>query len=451
MHATLEAEHPLGDELTIHRYRLDNGLTALLLADPSAPIFSYQTWFRVGSRNEQPGRTGMAHFFEHLMFGATRDRAPGEFDRLIEERGGDNNAATWNDWTFYRTSMPAADLELAVQLEADRMHSLVLDDQHIETERGVIINERKERVEDDIDGFLDENLYKLAFTRHPYRWPTIGWMDDIRGLCKSDIHAFYRTYYAPNNATIVLCGDFAEDHALDLLARYYGDMKPAEIPAETIEPEPEPAGERGRRFGKPVGADRLLLGYQVPGQSDPDWLIVDFIAALLGGGPSARLYRRLVVDREMATSMDCGVPPFRDPCLFRIGVSLTRDHHADQALDEIDRAIEDLCTRPVPQAELDKVKNCVETELWAGLEDCDGKAEAFGHYQTTLGDFREFFAMTRRMSAITAEDIQRVAARYLVPGRRTTIIAEPDPNSPAADDDIDDIDDDSTAREEDMT
>jgi zinc protease len=425
MRWTLDAEHALGRQ-TIRRYLWPNGLRLILLADPSAPIFSYQTWFRVGSRHEQPGRTGMAHFFEHLMFNETENLGPGQLDRLIEATGGDNNAATWTDWTYYRTSLPARDLELAVRIESERMQRLVLEDQQIEAEREVVTNERLERVEDDVDGFLDERLYELAFTVHPYRWPTIGWMDDIRGLAKPDIHAFYRTFYKPSSATIVLVGDVDERAALTLVDRYYGDIPAADLPAESRVAEPEQEGERRHRFAKPVHADRLMVGYKAPGQGDPDWAVLEFIGALLAGGPSSRLYRRLVVETEMATSVDCATMPFHDPSLFRLSVNLTREHRAEAALAEIDAAIADLVRAPVPASELAKIKNCVETDFWAALEDCDGRAEALGHYETTLGDFRRLFAMADQLAHIGAGDIQRVAARYLEPRRRTVVIAEPE-------------------------
>jgi zinc protease len=434
MRWTLDVEHALGRQ-TIRRYLWPNGLRLILLADRGAPIFSYQTWFRVGSRHEQPGRTGMAHFFEHLMFNETETLGRGQLDRLIEATGGDNNAATWTDWTYYRTSLPARDLELAVRIESERMQRLVLEDEQIEAEREVVMNERLERVEDDVDGFLDEKMNELAFTVHPYRWPTIGWMDDIRGLAKPDIHAFYRTYYKPSSATIVLVGDVDESAALALVDRYYGDIPAADLPAEPRVAEPTQEAERRHRFTKPVHADRLMVGYKAPGQGDPDWAVLEFIAALLAGGPSSRLYRRLVIDTEMATSVDCATMPFRDPCLFRLGVNLTRGHRAEAALAEIDAAIAELGRTPVPAPELAKIKNCVETDFWAALEDCDGRAEALGHYETTLGDFRRLFEMADWLARIDADDIRRVAASYLEPRRRTIVIAEPDPDTETGDDD----------------
>ncbi|MGE3548097.1 MAG: M16 family metallopeptidase, partial [Kofleriaceae bacterium] len=175
-----EAEAPAGRGTMARRYRLNNGLGLIMAVDRRAPIVALQTWFRVGSRHERPGATGMAHLFEHLMFGQTESMPPGEFDRLVEHTGGESNAATWVDWTYYRLSLPARDLALGVRLEAERMQHLVLEPTPVEAERDVVTNERRERVEDDVDGWLDEQLMAHAFTDHPYRWPTIGWMEDIR-------------------------------------------------------------------------------------------------------------------------------------------------------------------------------------------------------------------------------------------------------------------------------
>jgi zinc protease len=422
---TLEAEHPFGTALQVRRYRLHSGLGLLLLRDPAVPIVSYQTWYRVGSRHEETRRTGMAHLFEHLMFNQTSSLAPGEFDQLIERTGGDANAATWVDWTFYRDTVPAHHLELVVRVEADRMCNLVLEEEQLETERDVVMNERRQRVEDDIDGFLDEELHRLAFTRHPYHWPTIGWMEDIAAISRADVQRFYRTYYAPNNATLVVCGDIDEAATLALIERHYGAIPPAEIPAERIGREPAQERELRARFRKPVPADRVSIGYKAPGQTDPDWPIFELLSSLLCGGPSARLYRRLVVERELVSSVDSHVAPFRDPCLWRLSFNMVRGHAAEAALAEIDEIIADLQRRPIDEAELAKVQSCVETDFWSQLETLDGKGEALGHCETTLGDFRELFAMAQRLQQVSAADIQRAAVTYLRPELRTVIIASP--------------------------
>lgn len=421
---TLEAETTA--PLAVRRWVWPSGLRVVVCLDRAAPIFSYQTWYRVGSRHERPGATGMAHLFEHLMFNQTANLAPGQFDHLIEETGGDTNAATWVDWTYYRDSLPSRDLELAVRLEADRMQNLTLEDEQLEAEREVVANERLERVEDDVDGFLDEQLFALAFTEHPYHWPTIGWMADIRAITRPQVHDFYKTFYAPNNATIVVCGDLGEDHLLELIERYYGDIAPTVLPADPAVVEAAPGAEKRATFAKPVHADRLVAGYRSPGQGHPDWPVLELIGGLLAGGPSARLYRELVIERELATTTHAEVSPFRDPGLFQVAVNLTRGHRAGDALEVLDRATARLRDEPVTGAELAKVKNCVETDFWSGLADADGKAEALGHFETTLDDFGRLFEVAARLEAVTAEDVQRVAREYLVPERRAVVIAEPD-------------------------
>ena len=429
----LEAEASAGRGVTARRYRLDNGLGLISAIDRRAPIVALQTWFRVGSRHERPGATGMAHLFEHLMFGQTEKLPPGEFDRLVERTGGESNAATWVDWTYYRLSLPARDLELGVRLEAERMQHLVLETGPVESERDVVTNERRERVEDDVDGWLDEQLMAHAFTEHPYRWPTIGWMEDIRALALPDIRAFYRTWYAPNNATIVCVGDFEEQQLRDLIEQHYGHIAPAALPEVARIVEPEQARERIVRAPKPIATDRLLIGYKAPGQDDADWAPLEIVSTLLAGCPSARLHRRLVIQDEAASSVDAQLTPFRDPSLFRFAVTTARGHSADEILQTIDRELASLRENPPTNGEVEKAKALAETDFWSSLVDVDGKAEALGHYETALGDFRKLDELARRLTTVTADDVARVVRTYLVPAKRTVVIAEPEPDTDAED------------------
>jgi len=421
---TFENEHPFGSALTVRKHRLHNGLGVLLVEDDAAPIFTLQTWYRVGSRCERPGRTGMAHLFEHLMFNRTQKREVGQFDREIEACGGDSNAATWVDWTYYRDSLPSDRLDLALDLESDRMANLVLEDEQLEAERDVVINERIQRVDDDIDGFLDEQLMKLAFEKHPYHWPTIGWMRDIRAIDRTSVLDFYRTYYAPNNATLVLVGDIEEGAALDAIERAYGELSAADIPDETAATEPAQTGERRAVFSKPVTGDRLSIGFKAPPQSHPDWLVLEVVSDLLTGGPSARLYRRLVVEQEAAVSIYSGVLPFRDPSLFYISAAMNRDHLAADGEATVNAELDRLRSDLVADDELAKAKNSVETDFWNPLTTVDGKAEALGHYETTLGDYRKLFDVIPALRSVTTEDIRRCAREYLVSEQSTTIVAE---------------------------
>ena len=426
----LESEALIGSGnrgVPARRYKLDNGLKVITAIDRRAPIVALQTWFRVGSRHERPGATGMAHLFEHLMFGQTTQLPPGEFDRLVERTGGESNAATWVDWTYYRLSLPSRDLPLGIRLESERMQHLVLEHDPVEAERDVVTNERRERVEDDVDGWLDEQLMAQAFTAHPYRWPTIGWMEDIRALALPEIRSFYRTWYAPNNATLVCVGDFDEAALLDLVASSYGQIPPATLPDETHRiVEPAQVRERIVRAPKPIATDRLLVGYKAPGQDDPDWAVLEIVATLLAGCPSARLYRKLVIEHENASSVDAQLTPFKDPSLLRLAVTTTRGHDAAEVLAVIDQELAAMAKEPPSRAEVEKAKAIAETDFWTSLVDVDGKAEALGHYETALGDFRKVNQLAERLAAVTADDVARVVRATLVPAHRTVVIAQPE-------------------------
>ncbi len=423
---SLEAENGLGRALVARRWRLANGLGVIVVVDRTAPIVSYQTWYRVGSRHEEVGKTGLAHLFEHLMFAQTETLAPGEFDRVVERTGGESNAATWVDWTHYRLSLPAIDLPLAVRLESERMSRLLLTPETVEPERDVVTNERRERVEDDVDGWLDEQLMATAFEVHPYRWPTIGWMADIRSVGLDDIRAFYRTWYAPNNATLVVVGDVDEPRLLAMVQDAYGGLPAANLPAPAETVEPPQDGERVRRARRPITSDRVLCGWKVVGQAHPDWAALELLTTLLAGSPSSRLHRRLVIERELASTVDVQLTPFRDPSLLRVAVTCARGHKAEESLAEIDRVIADLAERGADEAEVQKAKNLTETDFWSALVDADGKAEALGHHETALGDFRTLNELAERLAAVSAADLKRVVRQYLVPRTRTLIIAEPD-------------------------
>jgi zinc protease len=427
---TLIERQPFGPRLTIEKHRLANGLTALLLPDRAAPVVAYQTWFHVGSKHERPGRTGIAHLFEHLMFNQTEHLAAGEFDRRLEAVGAEANAATWVDWTFYRNSAPARALPLLVELEAERMQHLVLESEPVESERQVVLNERRQRVDDDVEGFLAEALYRLAFTAHSYGHPTIGWRPDILAISLEDARAFYRTYYAPNNATVVVVGDFAIDEALALLAKGYGDIAPADIVLPRPASEPEQVAQRRAVFAKPVLADRAIFAYKAPPQAHDDWLPLVLAAEILVGGPSARLYRELIVAREAATAVQGMVAPFSEPGLLEIFVSMARGESAAVAEELLDAATALLGAEAPPEAELDRVKNRLETEHWAQLDTADGKAEALGHHETTSGDHKRLFEVAARVAAVTPEAIARVTRTYLRRDARTVVVAEPSGEDP---------------------
>jgi zinc protease len=391
----------------------------------------------VGSRNEREGRTGIAHLFEHLMFNQTEKLPPGEFDKRIEAVGGETNAATWVDWTYYVNSAPKTALPTLIELESERMEHLVLGHDQVESEREVVANERRFRVDDAVEGSLSEELYKLAFEVHPYHWPTIGWMKDIHAITIDDCRAFYRTYYAPNNATLVLVGDFDEAQTLSLIRKAYGAIPRQPVPAEHIAPEPAPKGPRRAEWQKPVSADRLLIGWRAVGQGDADHTALEVASDILAGGSSARLYRALVVERELASSVETQIAPYRDPGLFELEVGMTRGHPAEEAEKVIESVIAELAAHGPTDEEVRGARARLLTRFWIGLRPAVGKAEGLGHSEVTLGDYRLLFEQPRRLDQIDAASVRAAVAKYLVPGRRTTVIARPLPGQPSDDGDDD--------------
>lgn len=418
-------DRPFGSRLRLRRYKFPNGLRVAIVVDRSAPIVSYQTWFRVGSRHERPGKTGLAHLFEHLMFNETKKRGYGEFDRLVESVGAESNAATWTDWTYYYENTPKRELPLIVELESDRMSNLVLRKKQVESEKEVVANERRYRVDDDVEGFAFEQLFALAFKKHPYRWPTIGWMQDIQGFTTKDCLAFYRTYYAPNNATIVMVGDVVENDALSLIQHHYGHLRAARLPRDKAPKEPAQRRERTAQLKFATPTEKLLVGYRAPAIGNPDAAALTIANEVLVGGKSSRLFEKLCLEREIATDVRASVSPFRDPGLYEFWVSLREGHKATDALKLLDAELKRVIKDGVTPAELEKTKNRLELSFLHALETAPGKAEQIGFYETVLGDGRAVFDMLDAYRSVTAADVQRVAGKTLKTSQRTRVTVKP--------------------------
>jgi zinc protease len=414
---------------TIERYVLDNGLVLLLLVDPQAPVFSYQTWFRVGSRHERPGKTGIAHLFEHLMFKETKNTPEGQFDRILEGIGARNNAATWLDWTFYYEDVPAGHLETVMRLEADRMEHMSLTEKQLEAEREVVINERRQRVDNDPGGKLSEVLWDAAFEVHPYGHPTIGWMPDIEGLSLADCLAFYRTYYSPNNAVLVIAGDVDREACLGLVERYYGHLERQAIPTPEDVVEPEQHGVRRKEIELSLTADRLLIGYKAPSLLHPDFPVLELLDEALAEGDSARLQRALVTEGEIATGFSAFVPPFRERGLFEITVELREGRTAEEAEAVVLAELERIMHEGLTDAELEKARNKLETRFVRGLQTAQQRANALGFWEVSGGDFKRLFQQSDRYAAVGREDIVRVAREVLRPDGRTVVIGRPLPDA----------------------
>jgi zinc protease len=411
---------------SVFRYRLGNGLTLLFLEDTSAPVVSYFTWYAVGSRHERPGKTGLAHLFEHLMFNETETLKAGEFDRMLEENGAESNAATWVDWTYYYESLPADRFALAVKLESERMNRLVLRDKQVTSEKEVVANERRYRVDDDVEGAASELLYKTAFTKHPYHWPTIGWMPDILGFTPEDCERFYRTYYAPNNAFIVVVGDVREIDVLREVRDAYGKLAASVIPAEDTEVEPAQTEVRQVQIAKPTATEKLLVGYHGPALGDADHVALSVLVEILFGGRASRTHRSLVIEKEIASEVRGWVSTFRDPGLFEVFVTAREGHDAPELLVALDHELERARSEVVSDDELSRAKARLELSALQSLESTAGKAEQIGFYDLVLGDPSTVFRRLDAYRRISASDVRKAARRYLTQDARTIVRVVPE-------------------------
>jgi zinc protease len=418
-----------GSSLKVERFRYPNGLTLLCCEDHSAPVLSYHTWLRVGSRHERPGKTGLAHLFEHLMFGETENVGPGEYDHRLEEAGAETNASTWLDFTQFTVNAPASALPLVIELESERMAHLALTEKQVTTEKDVVANERRYRVDDDIEGATSELLWSTAFTKHSYQWPTIGWMPDIQGFCPEDCTAFYRTYYAPNNATLVVVGDFKLATLIERVGRAYAALPSSVLPLEDVHPEPPQLSERRLEIDKPTPTEKLVIGYRSPALGDHDHIALGVLAEVLCGGRPSRLLRRLVHELEIATDARVFVGPFRDPGLLEISITARDNHSAEELLRVLDEELERIRSTPTSPEEMERALNRIELGLLASLDTVDGKASTLGFYETLLGRPAAAFERLEAMQQCTASDLLRVARRFLQPEARTVIVVRRTPET----------------------
>lgn len=424
-HVSYAGPTPFGQGITIHRFTLVNGLTTLIEVDPSAPVVCLQTWMRVGSRFEQQGKTGISHLFEHLMFGETEERAHGAFDRMLEEAGGETNAATSLDWTYYHQNLPREALTLGLQLEAERMGKLVLREPQVASEKEVVANERRQRVEDDVDGAVSEILYREAFKKHAYGIPTIGWMADILGFTPEDCTSFYRTYYAPNNATLVLVGDVDLEATLGAIADHMGALEASEIPVEDVQPEPPQTEERRVEVDKPAPTHRVVMGYKCPALGDFDHAGLVVLNEILFGGRSSRLHRRMVKELEIATEIRGWVGTTRDPALYDISLVARGEVTGEALLAAFDEEIAKVTGEAVSEAELDRAKSRLELGTLQSLETVSGRAESIGFYETVIGEPGALFSKLEGYRRVSRADVLRVARRVLSTSGRTLVLVRP--------------------------
>ncbi len=409
---------------------LDNGLRVLLQEDHRSPVASFQVWYRVGSRDERVGLSGLSHYLEHMMFKGTPRYGPGVLSKLVETVGGQDNAFTSRDVTVYHVTVAAEQLDLVLELEADRMRHLLLDPREVDAERKVVMEERRTRTEDDPVGALAELFNTVAFVVHPYRLPTIGLAQDIERLTASDLRGWYEAYYRPNNAIVAVVGDFRAAELLEKIRTRFEGIPRGPDPPRVAVVEPEQRGERRVWLRKEAQLPVVFAGYPVPNHRSEDAYPLEVLSTVLSGGRTSRLYRRLVYEERLALEAAGDYPRLTlDPDTFTFYVTVLPGRTVEEAERALNAEVERLRTELISEEELRRAQNQLEAAYLFGQDSVFSRSASLARHEL-LGGWRLREAYLPGIRAVTREDVRRVAERHLVAERRTTAILLPVP--PAA-------------------
>ena len=395
------------------------------MEDHKSPAVTFQVWYRVGSRNERDGKSGLAHFLEHMMFKGTSKTGPEEYSRIIAKNGGRANAFTSTDVTVYFATMSREKIHIQLELEADRMVNALLGEEYFEAEKRVIQEERRLRVDDNPTAALGEIVGAAAYMIHPYRRPVIGWMQDIENLTRQDLVDFYTRYYSPDNAFIVVTGNFVTDDILPKIKAAYGEIpRRTDRPAVLVE-EPPQRGERRVTLKKEAELPFVMQSYHAPNLKSADTFALDLLSVILAGGRSSRLYQSLVYEKQLVRGIDADYSGVAiDPTVISVSAQLLPGKEPAAIENEIDGAIDKIKAELVSERELQKAKNQVEAAFVFGQDSIFGQAMKIGFYEAA-GDWRLMDRYIEGIRSVSREDIRRVAKQYLDRDRRTVGVLIP--------------------------
>jgi zinc protease len=403
----------------VQTFTLKNGMKILVLENSAIPNANMYLFYRVGSRNEHVGITGISHFFEHMMFNGAEKYGPKQFDRTMEANGGANNAYTSENITAYTNWFPSSALEVIFDLEADRIAHLNFDSSMIESERGVILSERSTGLENNPMEELWQEVQATAYIAHPYMWPVIGWESDIKNWTKQDLENYFHTYYAPNNCLVVISGDVKFDEVKKLAEKYWEPIPAAPSPRKVHTIEPEQTGERTVFVQREVPSPNLMITYHVPQSGSEDYYALDLLGSILSQGRSSRLYSSLVEENQLALEVDTYYGDAFDPTLFYFYGVCNDGVKASELEGAIVEQIQKIIDEGVNENELQKVKNQKLMGFYKTLETINGMSNTIGTYELFFGDYTKLFSAPDDYKKVTTDDIKRVAREYFTKDNRT--------------------------------
>jgi len=405
---------------------LKNGMKVLVHTDHSIPNVALYIFYRIGSRNEGPGTTGLSHFFEHMMFNGAKKYGPGELDKFMEANGGANNAYTTRDVTVYQDWFPRSALDLIYDIEADRIRDLSFDPAKIKSEREVVASERRLRVDNDNGGLLDEQLWATSYIAHPYQWPVLGWTSDIEHWTMGQLKHHFEMGYSPNNATMVVAGDVSPEEIFQLCEKYIEPIPTHAPPPPVTTVEPEQLGERRLIVRKTAQLPLVLVAYHIPQTNSPDYYALNVLRTVLFQGESSRMYQRLVDKDQIASDVSSSVEPSFDPNIVEVAAQPKQGVDPQKCEKAMYEEFENAKNAMVSDTELEKAKNIRLAEFYREMRTINGRANTIGTYEVFFGDYKKLFDAAKNYSAVTKEDVQRVAKAYFGANNRTvaTLIPE---------------------------
>ncbi|WP_198556405.1 pitrilysin family protein [Glaciecola sp. 33A] len=415
----------------IKQFTLANGMKIIVLEDDSIPNANMYLFWKVGSRNEYPGITGLSHFFEHMMFNGSKKYGPKMFDRTMEAAGGSNNAYTTENSTVYTNWFPADALELMFDLEADRMQNLDINADVVESERGVVTSERSTGLENSNYRMLSEQVKAAAFRAHPYSWSVIGHESDIANWKLQDLKDFHKTYYAPNNAIVVVVGAIKFEDVIRLAKKYFEPIPAQAAPREVHTVEPKQVGEKRVYVQKKsVTSPNVMLAYHVPETKHEDYYALQILAGILSDGDTSRLTKTLVYEQELAAQVFAFSSESINPNLFYFYAIAAPNVDVDLLEKGLITQINEVMKNGVTDQELQKVKNRQLVNFYREMSTINGKANTVGSYEFYFGDYNALFELPNSLDKVSKEDVQRVANLYLRKANRTVgiLAAQEDSN-----------------------